>query len=81
MIYVLKDKMMREAQIKARMNTETILSIVLCERCLINRATLSLMINERYAISSVILSEDIYTSILHTLSCLTADRHSVSIDF
>jgi len=49
----LEDKMMREAQIKARMNTETILGIVLCERCLISRATLSLMINERYAISSV----------------------------
>lgn len=47
---ILEDKMMREAQIEVRMNTE--FSVVLCERCLISRTTLSLMINERYAIIS-----------------------------
>lgn len=54
---ILEDKMMREAQIEVRMNIETVLSRIM--RCLISRTTLSLMIDERYAIISVILFEDI----------------------
>lgn len=66
----MEEKMMKEAQTEVRMNTQTVLSRIMRMISLISRTTLSLMINERYAIISVILSEEV----LRTPSCLATKR-------